>query len=432
MTTQPRTVFDMVLDKVRSWGGGKDAQASKPLSGIVPGNELWDAFTGLGDGLPGVSPSTVSQVTAVHGCVQLIAGAIASLPMNVYVREDDGEQRQLYDDPLWWILNEEFNPRWSAATAWKYGSTSQLLRGDAFYLIERRGSAVIGMRPLHPERVEVRATPDGRRLVYRVSFDTDDGMEMVGSEVYDQDDIIHVPGAYFDGLRSVPPLRNELRMAASTAASLQEYTARFFSQGARPDYIIKAEPGADLGPQGLADLRAQVDEYHAGLKNARRPMLLAGGLDVKSLTMPLEDVELLGLRQFQVEEIARAFGVPPFMIGHNEKTTSWGSGVEAMGVGFVRYTLRPYLTQFENELNRKLFRAGRKFVAFDTTELEQADLKTLFESFRVALGRAGEDAFMTLDEVRRRLKLKALPGGGVLRTASATAPAPAMEGQTNA
>jgi phage portal protein BeeE len=109
------------------------------------------------------------------------------------------------------------------------------------------------------------------------------------------------------------------------------------------------------------------------------------------------------------------------MIGHNEKTTSWGSGVEAMGIGFVRYTLRPYLNRIENELNRKLIRGGRRFLAFDTTELEKADTKSLFESLRIGLGRAGEQAFMTVDEVRGKLNMES-KGGAAATLAAPTSP----------
>src|SRR3546814_11962844 len=84
------------------------------------------------------------------------------------------------------------------------------------------------------------------------------------------------------------------------------------------------------------------------------------------------------------------YGVPPFMIGHNEKTTSWGSGVAEMGTGFVRYVLRPHLNAFQNEINRKFFRTAGRLAEFDPFELERADLKTLFATFRMALGRAVE------------------------------------------
>ena len=69
-------------------------------------------------------------------------------------------------------------------------------------------------------------------------------------------------------------------------------------------------------------------------------MVLAGGMKLHQLTLSSEDAQLIATRGFQVEEICRAFGVPPFMIGHTEKTTSWGSGIEQMSIGFVKYTLQ--------------------------------------------------------------------------------------------
>lgn len=396
-----------------------------PLSGVSSSSSgLWSSFTGnLGDGLPNISTASASSVTAIHACTSLISGCISALPMNIYRRKSDGEQEQVFNNDLWWLLNEEFNPRWSAATGWEYLVLSMLMHGDGFLVIERRGAAIIGLRPVHPLQVEVRASDDGRRLLYRVTYQMDDGVAMAGSRVYDQDDIIHVAGVGFDGLRGISPLRSFLRMAGSVALATQEHAARFFSQGARPDYVIKG----NIAAEQLPALREQVDAYHSGLNKSRRPMLLTEGLEVQTISLPLQDVEMLAMRQFQVEEIARAYLVPPFMIGHNEKTTSWGSGVEAMGVGFVRYTLRNYLNRIETEFNRKIYRRGNLFLAFDTTELERADTKSLFEAFRIALGRAGEQPFMTGNEVRQRLKLPSKTGLDEL-----AAPVAPQEGTNNA
>jgi hypothetical protein len=76
-----------------------------------------------------------------------------------------------------------------------------------------------------------------------------------------------------------------------------------------------------------------------------------------------------------------------------------------MGTGFVRFTLRDHLNAFENEINRKFFRTTRFVAKFDTSELENADLKTLIETFRIALGRAGEQPIMSVEEVRHKLNL---------------------------
>jgi HK97 family phage portal protein len=387
---------------------------SMPLAGITAqSGDYWEMFTGSSTpGLAPLSAANAPAVTAVHACTALIAGAVSALPIRCYQRLEDNEREELPNDDLWWLLNEEFNPRWSAAKGWEYKVLALLLRGDGFAVIERRGRSgyVAGLRPVHPSCVDVRPSNDGRRLLYRVNYGMDDGIEMVGSRIYDQDDILHFPGFGFDGLRGMSPLSTFLRMSASVAHALQQYTGQFFAQGARPDYVLTG----DLEGDQLTKLREQVDAYHSGINNARRPMLLSGGMTLQTLSLPLEDVQLLSLRQFQVEEIARAYLVPPFMIGHNEKTTSWGSGVEAMGVGFVRYTLRNYLNGITAEINRKLLPRSRKFLEFDTSELEKADFKSLMESFRIGIGRAGEPGFMTPDEVRTRLNLKRLPGGDTL------------------
>lgn len=423
-----QTVANAVSSAFRA---GLPVQNAMPLAGITSASgsyySMFSGLDGTDGGLPSLSAANAASVTAIHACTSLIAGCISALPMNVYRREADGEQSEVYNNDLWWMLNEEFNPRWSASVGWEYLVLSMLLHGDGFAVIERRGATVIGLRPVHPLNVEVVASPDGRRLVYRVTNQWEDGSAVVGRVIYDQEDIIHVAGTGFDGLRSMSPLRSFLRMAGSVAMATQQFAEKFFSQGARPDYVIKGE----MSPEQLSQAREQIDAYHSGLNRARRPMLLSGGLELQTISLPLQDVEMLALRQFQVEEIARAYLVPPFMIGHNEKTTSWGSGVEAMGVGFVRYTLRNYLNRIENEFNRKLFKRGTLFLAFDTTELERADTKSLFESFRTALGRAGEKPFMSSDEVRRRLNLKRTPGGDSLEPLMTSATAP-QTGNANA
>lgn len=138
----------------------------------------------------------------------------------------------------------------------------------------------------------------------------------------------------------------------------------------------------------------------------------------------MEDMQLLETRRFQVEEICRVFGVQPFMIGHTEKTSSWGTGVEAMGAGFVRYTLRDHLNAFHNEINRKFFRTAARVAEFDTTEIERADIGVMVTALRAALGRAGELSMVSLEEVRRMLRLPAKISGTV-----STSAAPIAAGQ---
>jgi len=383
-------------------------------------------------GLPVLNERGALAVSAVYAAVNLIAGTIASLPVQVYARQADGERDRLHNDDLWWILNEQMTPRWNAAAGWEHLGLSLLLRGDAYLRIRRDPNGrVLGLEPLAYDRVTPVLNVTDGELLYDIAPDPllpapKDGKRVVVIQA----DMIHVPGFGFNGLHGLSPLRHALRLAAPVASAMQEYSARFFSNGARPDYVLTTDQG--LSPAAIDQLREQIQEAHGGLAKSRKPMLLTNGLKTAPLSLPADEMQLIESRKFAVEEIARIYGVPPFMIGHNEKTTSWGSGVEAMGVGFVRYTLRQHLNKIETELNRKLIRGPRKVLAFDTTDLERADFKTLLDGFRIALGRAGEPAFMTVEEVRERLSLKRQPETPFPTLSPAQPdPAPAPDPQTD-
>lgn len=380
------------------------AQTTVDSANVRRGDGFYESFTG-GIGAP--SEQQILRVTAASACVKLVAGAIASLPMHVYRRAPDGDLSRDVNNDLWWMLNEQFCPRWSASAGWSFMVGSMLLHGDGFAEIKRNSTGTVtGLVPIHPSRVRVIATPDGERLVYEVQPDptiTMPDQSVSFMRVLDQDDILHVPGFGFNGLRGLSALRYSLANSGSLAINAQNFSASFLENMARPDYALRTEQ--QLSPEAFERLSASLDDKHRGPLNSGKPMILEGGLQVQTLTMPLEEMQLLETRKFQVEEIARAFGVQPFMIGHTEKTSSWGTGVEAMGAGFVRYTLRDHLNTFQNEINRKFFRTSRFAAEFDTTELERADTLAMFNAIRVALGRAGEPAFMTLEEARQMLRL---------------------------
>jgi len=403
-------------DQARRWlapFAPQPVQAAVAVPQITRDSSLFgDLFNNIA-GLPVLNEDTANTISAITGCVNLIAGAVQAMPGHIYRESPDGERQQEPAGPLWYILNEEFHPRWSAASAWDFVMRSRLLHGDAYIAIRRDGRGnITTLEPIHPRRVYPMIMDHGNTIWYRVAPNPlfprpgDGEWELIYSE-----DMLHVTGPGFNGVRSPSPLRYSLRMVGAVTQATQDYSARFFANSARPDYALTT-PG-NLDPATIEALRGMLADRHAQ-ENAHRPMVLSGGLDIKTITMPTEDVQLLETRRFQIEEIARVYGVPPFMIGHTEKTTSWGSGVEQMGTGFLRYCLRTHLDAIQTEFNRKLFKRAGRFFAFDPSDLTKADTKELYESLRIALGRAGEPGFMTPNEVRRVINRNHVPGGDAL------------------
>jgi HK97 family phage portal protein len=361
-----------------------------------------------GNGLPALTETSAQSVSAINACVKLLAGAVSSLPMNVYTMDwNNGSKSQVWNDNLWWILNEAFSGPWAACAGWDFMMRSRLYHGDAYAIIQRnQAGGVLGLEPVSKSRVITYEMEDGR-LIYGVMPEAKSrSAEMF---YYDQADMLHVPGDGFDGISSPSVLQFELRGAGSVALAAQDQAGRFFANGMMPGLVISSPDKPTQEQMELA--RQQLQERYGGVKNAHVPMLLYGGMTAKELTVTPEDAELLESRKFQVEEIARIYGVPPFMIGHNEGTSSWGSGVEAMGAGFVRYTLRKHLHAFTNEFNRKLIPRGNKFLEFDTSDLERPSFRDYMDSLRTAVGRSGERPIMTQNEARARFNLPPVPGG---------------------
>ena len=336
-----------------------------------------------------VTKETAMRVAAVYACVRLIAGSIASLPLPVYERTPAGRKR-IEDHQMYWLLNEQPTPRFTAATLWEFVTKSVLLRGDGFVLIRRdRAGRVVELVPFDPDNVIV------ERKENRLAYYVQEGDKRTG---YDQDDILHFPGFGFNGIRSMSVIQWAAKQSIGIAMAAEEHSARFFSNGMSPSYAIKA-PGK-MTEVNIERLRQQVAEKAGGTANAHKPLVLTEGLDISNVAMSAVDGQLMESRKFQVIDIARAFGVPPFMIGEAEKTSSWGTGIEQMTLGYVKFTLSPYLTRWEQELNRKIFRTAKNFVSFDLSGLLRGDDKARADYLRQAIGGSQGPGWMTPDEVR--------------------------------
>ena len=370
-------------------------------------------MVGMSSSGENVTAETAMRVSAVYSCVSLLAGTISTLPLGIFERM--GQDRQPATHDYWWFLNERANDDpMTSATAWEMVYLSKLLHGDGFAELLRPSiysSRVIGFRPMPRWRTQPFKEPGTGQLLYR--FQPENGPQ----RVLHPDDVLHLPSIGFDGLTSPSPITYAAREAVGVALAGQRYAGKFFSEGATFDYALKTAKSMD--PTQLTDLKATL---MARLAGSRVPLILHGGLEPAQLSVNSKDAEILGTRMFSVEEICRIFGVPPFLIGHTEKSTSWGTGLEQQGAAFVRYALRRHLVPAAQELNGKLWPTrARYFVDHDPSALQAGDQKARYESYRIGLGRAGEQPFISVDEIRRR---ENLPPDAELK---ANAPAPQPE-----
>ena len=341
--------------------------------------------------------SSLRQAT-VLACVRLLANSTAMLPLPVYRRIKRGKVRE-YSHALYPLLQEQANPEMTAFELRRWLMQGVLLWGNGYAEIEwSPAGQVVAFWPLHPGQMTVMRRNGA--VVYSYTLANGRVAELPAYRV------LHLRGLTGDGLVGYSVIRELMRESVGLAAAMQEFGARFFSNGARPGLVV-THPG-QLSDKALKNLQASWSSAHEGLSNSHRVRILEEGMKAEPLGIPPDEAQFLESRKFQVTEIARAFGVPPHLIGDLDRATF--SNIEHQGIEFGQYSLYPYLRQIEQAINARCLTADERqylFVEHVTEALLKTDIKTRYEAHVMAI----QNGWMTRNEVRAIENLNAVAGG---------------------
>lgn len=343
-----------------------------------PADDYWYTPLGLATAAGvRVTADTALKLSAVWRCTQILCGAVAMLPLNVYQRRSDGGKDKSTSHPLWDVLHRQPN-RWQTSHEWRALMQHHLLmRGNGYNrIVPGPRGAVDQLVPLHPDAVTPEQQDNGD-IKYRVRMG--DG----STQTLFPDEVFHLRGLSDNGVVGMGVL-DSARETLGIGLAQEQFAARFFSQSAKPGVVLK-HPG-QLTDQALAHLKESWMAAQGGIGNAHKPAILEEGLDLKELSVGLtaEQAQLIESREFTISDIARWFGIPPHMIGETTKETSWGTGIESMSIGFVIYTLLPWLSAWEQRIEHHLILAPNLyFVEFVVDGLLRGDAKSRAEAFQV-------------------------------------------------
>lgn len=329
-----------------------------------------------------INENTSMQIPAVYGAVRVLSDAVSSLPLGVFEKTDSGA-KQLDAHPVNKLL--AFAPnRLQTSTYWretKMGHT--LLWGNGYSFIDRGkiDGTPIALLPIMPNRVEPELQTDGVTLIYRVDSTT----------LFDSSEIIHLPAFGFDGLKGKSPIQWH-KENIGLAAAQQQFGANFFGNAATPNGVLE-HPGK-LGEPALENVRKSWQKNNGGVGNTGKTVILEEGMKYAPISIPPDQAQYLESRRFSVEDIARIFNIPQHKLGGMEAATF--SNITQQDLDFVKYSVRPWLVKFEDELERKLLteqeREAGMFIKFDMSELLRADPITRANVNRAMLERGALSA----------------------------------------
>ncbi|GJJ95157.1 phage portal protein [Enterobacter hormaechei] len=359
---------------------------------------FWEEWFGTSSSGKVVTADKAIQLSAVWACVRLLSESISTLPLKIYVRQPDGSRKAATDHPAYSILCRRPNSEMTPSRFMLMVVASICLRGNAFIEKKFIANRLVSLVPLLPQNMVVKRLTTGA-LEYKY---TENGNE----RVIPVKNIMHIRGFGLDGVCGMMPMKTG-RDVIGSAMAVEESAAKIFEQGLQSSGFLSAEGALDH------EQRERLRSYMAaftGSKNAGKIMVLEGGLKYQGVTMNPEDAQMLESRSFSIEEICRWFRVPPFMVGHTTKQSSWASSLEGMNLQFLTHTLRPLLVNIEQEIGRCLLDSDDEvFAEFSVEGLLRADSAGRAAYYTSAL----QNGWMSRNDVRRLENMPPIEGGDI-------------------
>jgi HK97 family phage portal protein len=349
-----------------------------------------------------VTTDSALKQMAAWACITLRARVIASLPLHV----KNANKTMATGHPLFDLLHLQPNADMSISDYLKASSAGLDCWGNGYSRIawSDNRSKVVALTPLNSEKMEVKRGTSGAMLyTYRNARNE--------PEPIDERDVLHFKGFTMDGLIGLSPIQYAAETLGGMSAA-NEAAAHEFRNGMKAGGFLGLPAGVALDKDQRARYRDLLAMFGRP-ENAGKFLLLEHGITLTGgdkIRFNPVDSQLLESRFFGIEETCRAFGVPPPLIGHTDKASSWASSLENLNQGFLTYGLRPTLIDMEQTIKRKLVpRAEWKTVniGFNIRSL----LRGNFSQQMNAYVQGANNGIYCLDEIRDFEDMPALPDG---------------------
>jgi len=323
------------------------------------------------------SESLAITLSSVWAAVTLIAGHMASVPLNLYRRAPNGGKTKATDHPLWRALHDEPYPGISSYEFREALNANIELHGVG-YVAAIVSQGRLSLMPFNSMHV----TPDHSRRVYRISNGKRPQFD-VPAEI-----MIVFPSLTLDGINPVQVTKYRQR-SISLAISYEDRAEAYNRNGSVPAGIaIWGEGYGKMNDDDKKRLEAKWDELYRGVSNSGGTAFLPQGSTFTAVQFDPEKLQMLASREFSVQEIARWFRVPPHKIGDLSRATF--SNIEHQAIEYVQDCLLPRANKMEAILSLALIpedQRGDLLIEHNLDGLQRGDFKTRMEGY--AIGRNG-------------------------------------------
>lgn len=297
-----------------------------------------------------VNEQTALTYAAVWCATLRRSGTMGQLPKNLYRRTENGLREIAQDRDEHWLVHREPNPEMTASRyhglmeEWRVNGGNGVAEIQWDVALRSGARSPVAFHPIHPSRVKFVRNTNGDLFC---EVRNDDAEPSYISYA----DVIHLPSLILrdtvTGIGIVENARESIGLGIAT----EQHGADMLGAGGVPVIALEQDVAVIKDQAQREAFRKEWKEIHGSGEN--NVAILPPGMKVKQLTLSMEDLQFLTLRQHNVEEIARWYDLPPHMLHHLLRMTN--NNIEHQGIEAVQYSFLPWIVPAEQEYLRKLF-----------------------------------------------------------------------------
>jgi HK97 family phage portal protein len=330
-----------------------------------------------------INADTAFQVNAIFSAVSLISDTISTLPMDAFISRN-GARFAFRPKPSWVDQPDIDIPR---AAFYSQIITSLLLDGNSFIRVySNRKGEVVNLVTLNPTSVDIVRNGIGR-LQFNVTGE---------DKPLTSDEVIFIPDLLRPGqIRGVSRI-HALKENFGLALALEKFAATFFGSGTNLAGVIEF-PG-NLTQEQADNLRGGFDSRHSGWSRSNRTGVLSGGATFKPTQIDPQSSSLIESRRMAVEDVARAFNIPPHLLGL-PGTMAYAS-VEENNRAWLTTSISPMVQKIENAISPLMKRSPggeNAYIKFNMDALLRANMQARMAAYATGL----QSGWLTINDVRR-------------------------------
>jgi HK97 family phage portal protein len=357
---------------------------------------LIDGFSGSTVAGMAVTEKTALQVSTVLACVKVIADGCATPDLHVFREKKDGSREKASNIPEYRLLSRRPN-EWQTSFEWRRMMTMHAALTGTGLSIKVRGDngRVRELIPVQPGRWDVRKVSR-----YEVRYRCYDEFGLIGE--FAADDVFLLNNVQWDWLQSMDAVVLA-RQAIGLAMATEKSQSAMHENGLRPSGIYSVD--GTLSKEQHEALTTWL-KAKTGVEKLGTPMVVDRNAKWVSTAQTGVDAQHVETRRLQIEEICRAYGVFPIMVGHSDKAATFASS-EAFFAAHVKHTLAPWHKAWTQRFDEMLLDgSGPLFAEFDVRYLMAGAMKDRAQWARTM----AEMGIYTRNEIRDEEGKDPLPG----------------------